>query len=203
MHVRLAVAMHGAQRLLRWVALLTVVSWFAGTPASAQSEEVEPRMIGEAGTTLVGGAGFVDKFYSSEDVLPFNYTVQLDVTRFVTGRFAVRGGLLGTGSFNGENSDELPTGAGAPALHALVGLLYYVTPKSMVSLYGGAEYWAQLTQRASPDAGSLLGKAGIQAAVSSRVSFFVEGGYGVRLTRDDADRLMPRLAGQVGFRFKL
>lgn len=193
--------MHRA-RFLRVTALLIVVSVITSARAFAQAEEIEPRIVGERGTTLVGFAGFVDKFYSSEEVLPVNYTAQVDVARFITGHFVVRGGLVGTGSFNGENADQLPSGAGAPALHALTGILYYLTPKSMVSLYGGAEYWAQLTQRTSPDSGSLLGKAGIQAAASSRISFFVEAGYGIRLTRDDEDQLMSRVAGQIGVRLK-
>jgi hypothetical protein len=191
-----------ARRWLWRASFVWLVVTAGETPALAQAEEIEPRIIGERGTTLVGFAGFVDKFYSSEEILPVNYTAQVDIARFITGHFAVRGGLVGTGSFNGENADQLPSGAGAPALHALTGLLYYVTPKSMVSLYGGAEYWAQLTQRTSPDSGSLLGKAGIQAAASSRISFFVEAGYGIRLTRDDEDQLMSRVAGQIGIRLK-
>jgi hypothetical protein len=193
---------HGARRVGRVALLLAAISAMAAVPALAQSEEIEPRTIGERGTTLVGLAGFIDKFYSSEEVLPINYSAQIDVARFVTSRFAVRGGLVGTGSVRGENTDDLASGPGAPALHALAGLLYYLTPESMVSLYGGAEYWAQLTRRTSPDSGSLVGKAGIQAVVSSRVSFFIEAGYGMRLTRDEEDQLMSRLVGQIGVRLK-
>lgn len=171
-------------------------------PALAQSEDLEPRTIAERGITLVGFAGYVDKFYSSEEVLPVNYTAQIDVTRFITTRVAVRGGVVGSGSVRGDDADQLPTGSGAPAWHALAGAVYYLTPRSMVSFYGAAEYWAQLTQRTSPDAGSVLAKLGIQAAASSRVSLFIEGGYGLRLSRDDDDQLMSRAVGQIGIRFK-
>lgn len=193
---------HAARAVVRIAVLLAMMAAVAAGPARAQTEEIEPRTIAERGTTLVGFAGFIDKFYASEEALPINYSAQIDLARFVTSHFAIRGGLVGTGSARGENADDLTTGAGAPALHALAGVLYYLTPESMVSLYGGAEYWAQLTQRTSPDSGSLVGKAGIQAAASSRVSFFVEAGYGVRLTRDDEDQLMSRLVGQIGVRVK-
>ena len=53
----------------------------------------------------------------------------------------------------------------------------------MISLYGAGEYWAQLTQRAEQDAGSIVVKLGLHAALSSRASLFAEGGYGFGLTR--------------------
>lgn len=171
-------------------------------PARTQPEELQPRVIGTAGTTMVGIAGFVDKFFSSERVLPTNYTAQIDIGRFVTQKFTARGGLAGTGSFGGD-SDELATGSGAPALHAFGGVLYYFTPQSMWSAYSGAEYWAQLTQRTDPDAGSVIGKLGIQGAVSSRVSLFIEGGYGVGLTKGEEEETLSRFVGQLGVRLKL
>lgn len=188
--------------LCRTALLALMVLHAPSASALAQTEDLEPRTIGEPGITMVGFAGFVDRFYSSEEVLPVNYTAQIDLTRFITRRVALRGGLVGSGSFRGDTSDELPTGSGASALHALVGAVYYLTPQSMISLYGGAEYWAQLTRRTAPDVGSVLAKLGIQAAASSRVSLFIEGGYGLRLTRDDDDQLMSRLGGQIGIRFK-
>ena len=97
----------GARRVGRVALLLAAISAMAAMPALAQSEEIEPRTIGERGTTLVGLAGFIDKFYSSEEVLPINYSAQIDVARFVTNRFAVRGGQVETGSVRGENTDDL------------------------------------------------------------------------------------------------
>jgi hypothetical protein len=166
------------------------------------SEDVEPRNIGTAGTMVFGVAGFVDRFHSSERSLPTNYTAQIDVGRFISDKFLVRGGLAGSGSFGGDDDDERPTGAGAPSLHAFGGLLYYFTPQSMVSLYSGAEYSAQLTQRAEEDAGSIVGRVGLQGAVSSRASVFIEGGYGVGLTKGDEGELVSRFIGQFGIRLK-
>lgn len=170
------------------------------TPVPAQSEDLEPRIIGTAGTTMVGMAGYVDKFFSSERVLPTNYTAQVDIGRFLTQRFVVRGGLAGSGSVGGEDSDDLATGSGAPALHGFGGLLYYFTPQSMTSLYSGAEYWAQFTQREAGDRGSIVGKVGLQGAVSSRASLFIEVGYGIGLAR--GDEATSRFVGQIGVRLK-
>jgi hypothetical protein len=80
--------------------------------------------------------------------------------------------------------------------------LYYFTPQSIVSAYAGVDYWAQLTQRAEADAGSIVGTLGLQGAMSSRVSAFVEGGYGPALTRGDDDERLWRVIGRVGVRLK-
>jgi hypothetical protein len=177
-----------------------------GTSAAAvqaQTEETEPRVIARPGTTLVGFSGYVDRFFSSEAVFPINYTAQLDVCHFVTKRFAIRGGVVGSGSAKGDNSDDLATGSGAPSIHALAGVLYYFTPDSIVSAYVGGEYWAQLTQREGRDSGSFIGTAGLQAAISSRASFFVQGGIGGRMNRGEDDELLTRFVAQVGLRIKL
>ena len=182
-----------------------LVAFAAGTgTATAQEEieEIEPRTVGGRGATFVGMSGFVDRFSSSEEALPLNYTAQIDVCRFITNKFAVRIGAVGSGSLGGDYEDDLLSGSGAPALHAAGGLLYYFTPRSMISLYLGAEYWAQLTQREEGDTGSLLGTAGLQAALSSRASVFVQGGFGTRLSRDDDDALLSRIVAQMGLRIK-
>ncbi|HEU4686972.1 MAG TPA: hypothetical protein VFS23_01350 [Vicinamibacterales bacterium] len=165
------------------------------------SEDLEPRTIGSSGTTLVGIAGYVDKFSSSEDALPGNYTVHVDVTHFLTDRLAVRGGLVGTGSFGDDDSDQ-PAGIGAPALHGTAGAQFYFTPQSMLSLYSGIDYWAQLTQRADSDAGSLIGTLGVQGAMSSRASIFLEGGYGFGLSKVEEDETLRRFVARVGVRLK-
>lgn len=170
--------------------------------AFAQDEEIEPRTVGGRGATFVGLSGFVDRFSSSEEALPLNYIAQIDVCRFITNKFAVRVGAVGSGSLGGENPEDLRTGSGAPSLHAAGGLLYYFTPRSMLSMYVGAEYWAQLTQRAERDTGSVLGTAGLQAAISSRASFFIQGGVGARLARGDDDELVSRIVAQAGLRIK-
>ncbi len=169
----------------------------------AQTEETEPRVIARPGTTVVGFSGYVDRFFSSEAVFPINYTAQVDVCRFVTRRFAIRGGAVGSGSVKGDNSDENATGSGAPSVHAIAGVLYYFTPDSIVSMYVGGEYWAQLTQREGRDTGSVFGTAGLQAAISSRASFFVQGGVGGRVNRGDRDELLTRFVAQLGLRIKL
>jgi hypothetical protein len=190
------------------VALVTICLWGV-TPVHAQSvpgtpsEEIEPRIVGEPGTTSIGVAGFVDRFFSPETVLPANYTIQVDGARFLTNRFALRVGVAGTGTFGGESDTDEPTGAGAPSLHGMGGLLFYFTPKSLLSLYVGSEYWLQITRRASPDSGSVLGKAGLHGALSSRDSFFVEAGAGAALTRGSEGELLTRFVGQLGLRIKL
>ncbi len=171
-------------------------------PEAAQSEELQPRIIGTTGTMKIGFAGYADRFFSSENSFSTNYTAQVDIGRFIARKLAVRGGLAGTGNFGGGESD-LPTGRGAPALYAFGGVLYYFAPQSMWSIYSGGEYWAQLTQRADPDAGSVVAKLGIEGAVSSRVSIFVDGGYGFGLTKGEDDELLTRFVGQIGLRLKL
>lgn len=174
-------------------------------PSSTQAlpEDLQPRVIGTEGTTAIGFSGYIDKFFSSERLFPTNYTTQIDVGHFLTQRFVIRGGLSGSGSFGGKDPDELATGSGAPSLHAFGGLLFYFTPKSMMSLYSGAEYWAQLTQRADRDAGSIVGKFGAEGVVSSRVSLFLEAGYGLALSKGDEGERVSRFVGQVGMRLKL
>jgi hypothetical protein len=180
-------------------------------PASAQAagvapvqlEEIEPRVIGRPGTTILGLSGFGDRFFSPEESMPTNYTAQIDVSRFLTRRFVVKFGALGSGSFGGDASEDLPVGSGVPAMHAMGGLSYFFTPDAMISVYLGSEYWAPLTQRADRDTGSLLGTAGVQAAVSSRASVFVQGGYGARLNRGEDDEVVTRVVAQIGFRIKL
>jgi hypothetical protein len=195
---------------IRIVMLLSIAS-ASSVPALAQdqvqtpSEDVEPRVIGRPGTTLVGFSGFAGRFFSTEDVFPTTYVAQVDVCRFLTKRFAVRAGAVGTGQFGGDEDDAeaLPSGTGAPALHAAGGVLFYFTPESMLSFYVGSEYWVQITQRAERDSGSVLGTAGFHAAISSRASFFVQGGVGANLTRGDDDELQTRFVAQMGLRFKL
>jgi hypothetical protein len=113
----------------------------------------------------------------------------------------VRGGIVGAASFR-QDDDESTQGPRAASLHALISGLYYFTPQSMLSLYSGAEYRAQLTRRADKDSGSALAVAGVEATLSSRASVFVEGGYGARLTRGDEGERQTRIAGRVGVRIK-
>jgi hypothetical protein len=163
-------------------------------------EDLQPHIVGGKGTTMIGFGGYVDRVYSSERILPINYTIQIDVSRFVSKRFVVRGGLAGSGSAGGEDPEDRPTGLGAPALHAAAGLFYYLKPQSMWSPYGGAEYWTQLTQRATNDRGALIGALGLEGAVSRRLGIFMEGGYGVGLTGPDEQT--NRLVARVGMRLK-
>lgn len=182
--------------LLLSLVLLLVIS----APSFAQ-EDLEPRTVGGPGVTTIGLSGFIDRYASSEATFPTHATLNADVTRFLTARFAVRGGVIGSTTF-GESDDEPSTGPGAAALHALGSVLFYFTPQSMISVYTGAEYRAQLTDRADEDAGTLLGLGGLQAAVSSRASVFVQGGYGGRLTRGVEGEFQSRVVGEVGFRLR-
>jgi hypothetical protein len=168
-------------------------------PAVAQ-EELEPHLVGTKGTTTIGFGGYLDRTYSSERVLPTNYTIQIDAGRFVTKRLVVRGGLSGSGSAGGDDAEDRPTGLGAPALHASAGLFYYLTPQSMWSPYVGAEYWMQLTQRGAGDKGAAVGALGLEGAVSRRLAVFLEGGYGLGLT--GPDEKTNRVVARVGMRLK-
>jgi hypothetical protein len=170
-------------------------------PAAPQGEEVEPRVIGMAGTTFVGAGGSLDHVYSSTRFLPVNYTIEADVTRFLSPAFAVRGGLIGSGSRGGDEADEIPTGTGAPAVHAHGGLFYYFTPRSMWSLYSGLGYWTQLTRREPSDRGTAVVSVGLEGAASSRVHLFGEGAYGMGLSR--GDERTNRLVVYAGIRIRL
>lgn len=184
---------------------LTLLTSPAGTRAQTttqSSEEVEPRIIGTAGTMLTGFSGYIDRFFSSERGLPFNYSMQIDVGRFVSRHLVVRGGMRGSGSVGGDDAEDLATGQGAPALHAFAGVLHYFRPQSMASFYAGADYWGQITKRNGLDAGTIVGVAGLQGALSSRVSLFLESGYGAALQKNDDDVRVTRIIGQVGVRLK-
>src|SRR5699024_3900243 len=123
-------------------------------------------------------------------------TLHVDVTRFLTARIAVRGGMGGSMTIGGD-PDALPTGVGMPGLNVFGEGLYYFGPRSLASLYAGAGYWAQITARGDqPDRGAILGVGGIEAAVSSRATVFVEGGYGYGLTRTDDDGTRTRVIGR-------
>jgi hypothetical protein len=192
--------------LMAWLLLVPAVAAAqTGVPSAEQSvpDELEPRIIGRRGSTTIGIGGFVDKFSSSESVFPANYTAQVDVCRFLTRRLAVRVGVVGTGSFGGENEEDLPAGSGAPSIQASSGVLFYFTPQKMASLYLGGEYWAQLTRRTAGDTGSVLGVAGLHAAMSSRASVYIQGGIGGRIARGDEGELLTRIVAQLGVRLKL
>ena len=50
---------------------------------------------------------------------------------------------------------------------------------------------------------SVTGMLGIQGAVSSRASLFIEGGFGRGLSNDDEDHRLSRFVGSIGIRLKL
>jgi hypothetical protein len=182
-------------------ALAVVFFTIASVPAFAQ-EDLEPRIVASAGQTTVGFSGFIDKFSSSEASFPLHATLHLEVSRFVTNRIALRGGVIGSAVIGGDEGDEVVTGPGATAVDALGSVLYYFTPTSMVSFYAGTEYRMPVSRRAAREAGTALGLAGLQATVSSRAAIFVQGGYGARLTRGDDGEWQRRLAAAIGFRLR-
>ncbi|MFI5077512.1 MAG: hypothetical protein ACHQRO_09230 [Vicinamibacteria bacterium] len=178
----------------------------AVTPAEDRTvtpnEDVEPRVVGVAGRTAIGLAGYADRITSEDDNLPFHLTLQVDVSHFLTRRIAVRGGVVGSGALGGD-ADDVPAGIGVTALHAFGAASYYFTPGSMASFYAGAGYWAQITARDGPDSGSILGLGGMEAALSSRATVFVEGGYGLGLTKSADGATRQRFVARVGVRVKL
>ena len=170
--------------------------------ALTPSEDVEPRVIGTPGTTAIGLAGYADRISSEDDNLPLNLTLQVDVSRFLTKRIAVRGGVVGSGALGGD-PDALPAGVGVPSLQAFASANWYFTPQSMASVYAGAGYWAQITARDGADRGSILGLAGLEGALSSRATVFLEGGYGIGLTKTEEGATRQRFVARLGVRVKL
>jgi hypothetical protein len=171
------------------------------TSRAAAQDDIEPRTIGARGRITLGFAGFVDRFASPEEDFPTHATLHVEVARFLTRRIAVIGGLTGSTSFGSDDEDSTG-GPGVAALHARGGALYYFTPDAMISAYAGTEYRAPLTARAERESGSVLGLGGLQAAISSRASVFVQGGYGARLTRGNEGELQRRLTADIGFRIR-
>lgn len=165
------------------------------------TEETEPRRVGTRGSTTIGFAGFLDRTYSSEELPPLFVTAQLDIARFVTDRVAVRAGVVGQGRFGGETELET-TGADASALHAAIGAQFYFTPASLLSLYSGVDYRYQLTTPRQGDAGFVIPKVGLEGTVSSRASFFAEGGFGIAVRRGSEGELNTRVNGQLGLRIR-
>jgi hypothetical protein len=189
---------------IRAACLLAILASSA-TESSAQSEpvgeELEPRVVGATGVTTMGLSGFIDKVSSSEDAFPWRATGHLELTRFVTAHFAARLGVLGSSTADGLDDDER-IGAAAPAFHATVAALAYFTPGAVISPYVGMEYRARLTERPEKDAGTVLAIGGVQAALSSRASVFVESGYGIDLTRGSDDELRTRFTTSFGVRIR-
>ena len=140
---------------------------------------------------------------STEKAYSTNYAMHVDVARFLTKRIAVTGGVAGMGSAGGEDAKNRATGVGAPALYVFAGGLYYFTPQSITSVYLGGSYWQQVTQRSGADTGAAVGTVGLQGAISSRATFFVEGGYGFNVTRGNREELVTRILGRVGIRLKI
>lgn len=175
----------------------------AVAPPAATGEEVEPRIIGHTGVTLLGVSGTMSRFFSTEQLMAGTYTVQVDAHRFIFSKVALRFGVVGTDAFGvADDDDDSSTSTSTTALEAIGGALYYFTPESIWSFYAGGEYRARLTSRFSGDAGSAGAIAGLQGALSARASFFVEGGYGLRLRRGDEGELQTRIIGLAGVRFR-
>lgn len=189
-------------RMLCLCAAVTVnADLAAAQSASSVDDELEPRVVAAAGVTTLGLSGFIDKVSSSEDVFPWNATVQFDLTRFLTRRLAARIGMVGSTTADGLDDDER-TGAAAPALYATAAALVYLTPSSVISPYLGTEYRARLNERPEKDSGIVLGLAGVQASISSRTSIFAEAGYGLDLTRGSEDELRTRFVTSFGVRVR-
>ena len=172
------------------------------TAPPVTSEEIEPRNIGSTGTTMIGISGHLDTVFSSERDAPVNVTLHTDAARFLTRRLVARGGIAGTASLGGDDAEDRPRGMGEPALHGFGGALIYFSPQAMASLYAGVDYWAQLTQRATADRGAVVATLGVQGAFSARASLFLEGGYGVGLTKGDEGELLRRVTARMGVRLK-
>jgi hypothetical protein len=152
---------------------------------------------------MIGMSGFVDRAFSTEALMPLNYTVEASGLRFITRHIAVDGAVAGSGSFGGDDSASVPTGIGVASLRLMAGGLYFLTPQSMISLYGGGDYATQLTRRSGSERGAVVGRLGIQAAMSARVTLFVEGGYGFAVTTESAGERVTRIQGLIGLRIRV
>jgi hypothetical protein len=191
-------------------------AWAQSPQDHNRSEDVEPRIIGQRGVTLLGTSGSLSRFYSSEDLFTGTYTVQVDGHHFITRKIALRFGAIGSDTFGGgsddsddddsddsdSSNDGTSTSLSGHAIEGLGGAVYYFTPESVWSFYGGGEYRARITNRLTNDIGAVNAIVGLQGALSSRASFFVEGGYGFRLRRGGEGELQTRIVGQGGVRFR-
>lgn len=208
----------GLVRATVFIAVVTgsvATAWAQSPQEQHHSEEVEPRIIGHRGVTLFGVSGSLNRYFSSEDLFAGSYTVQVDGHHFISKKIAVRFGAIGSDHFGGEpdDSDDSDDDSSADdsetsgtlagnAVEVLGGAVYYFTPESVWSFYGGAEYRTRVTNRLTDDIGSVNAIVGLQGALSSRASFFVEGGYGLRLQRGSEGELQTRIIGQGGVRFR-
>jgi hypothetical protein len=184
----------------RLLPFLVLHSLLFARPAFAQ-EDVEPRTVGGRGVSALGLSAFIDRYASTESTFPTLLTLQVDVSRFVTTRIALRGGLIGSAAL-GADADDVRSGPGGAAIDARGAALYYFTPQSIASAYAGVEYRAPLTTRVDGETGSALGLAGVEASLSSRASVFAQGGYGMRLTRGGEGERQWRITGDLGVRIR-
>ena len=179
----------------------------AVTPAEDRpvtpNEDVEPRVVGAPGRTSIGLAGYADRITSEDDDLPFHLTLQVDVSHFLTTRIAVRGGVVGSGALGGD-PDDVPTGIGVTALHAFGAgeLLLHAAGRWPASTPAPAT-----GPRSPPATAPTAARSSASAAWRRRSRrarrVFVEGGYGLGLTRTEDGATRQRFVARVGVRVKL
>jgi hypothetical protein len=129
----------GGRQIPFRAAMVTMLIAFAGAgTAFAQAEDIEPRTVGSRGATFVGLSGFVDRFSSSDEALPSTTSRLMSVVHHER-KFAIRIGAIGSGSLGGEHEDDLLTGSSTVAARGRRSS-HYFTPRSMISMYVGAEY---------------------------------------------------------------
>lgn len=146
-------------------------------PSMAEAQN-EDRTVGRQGATQIGFSfSTISVSQGDSDIeSPTVYYGNVEVGRFLTDRFVLRGGLSGIGTFGGD--DDSGEDFGFTQFSGLVGLLLYFSPSSVGSAYVGADYSFTLTNRVDGDNGTIYGRVGVQGAVTPRAAIFGEFGYG-------------------------
>lgn len=164
------------KKIVSAVVLLVLLA-HAG-PAAAQTDETT-RQVGRKGARQVSlSFATITQIISVGDEFGLSGGTSsstsmfgaVDFGRFVTERLVLSFGIQGSGTIAEGQS---------PLFYSQAGFLYYFTPQQVMSTYLGGDLSVPLTtingERPSSEA---VGKVGVQAALKSNASIFVEGAYG-------------------------
>jgi hypothetical protein len=141
-------------------------------PALAQTDG-GARTVGRKGAVQLGVSFTTITQVSQTGLSATNMSGVIDAGRFVTEKFLMRFGMMGSGTIGGEQT-------GSTNFMGLAGALFYITPEKPSSFYLGGDITVplQVQQEGAGFSGFANGRLGVQSAISNNASFFVEGGYG-------------------------
>lgn len=158
-----------------------------GGTAFAQSAE-GARSVGRKGATQLGIQFTTTTSLSTSGDGSVASTTNLfggiDVGRFVTDKFLTRFGLSGFGQVGGQSfdfGDGSSSSGSNVSFNFLGGALFYLTPQKPQSFYIGGDISVPVSSSGTGNP-NVNGRLGIQAAIRSNASLFVEGGYGATLS---------------------